>query len=363
MSRPRQSRKLSRLLPAGVLLCCLGPAKAVLAQDNHGGDPLYHLFGLDTLQDADWTRHFNIGALAGFNIRGRFSLNGTMNISGHNPAAGVFDDGYVIPDAGSSSGYTSDWGYQSASQYNAASGNLVMHSAATYTAATPANANHANGLDAGFELTYGDTDFKWGRAKVGWEFGFGLLPVKLTDNTTIPVTVSQNSYTFNTGGGPINDAPYNGGPNQFNGQLLGTNYTKGVSSTQNGQVTGTRTLDSLLYTIRLGPTMYWDLNRKMGLFLSAGPVVGLAQNRLSYNETITYNGSTAVNSGSYRSLSLVYGGYVGAVLTYHAPENADLFIGAQYMPLTSATVSGGGREARLQLSGAVYVSAGVNWSF
>jgi hypothetical protein len=33
------------------------------------------------------------------------------------------------------------------------------------------------------------------------------------------------------------------------------------------------------------------------------------------------------------------------------------------MPMTDATISGGGRECRLNLGGQVYFSIGVNWAF
>jgi hypothetical protein len=44
-------------------------------------------------------------------------------------------------------------------------------------------------------------------------------------------------------------------------------------------------------------------------------------------------------------------------------DNADIYLGAEYMPLGNASVSGGGRQAQLKLGGQVYVSMGVNWPF
>ncbi len=37
--------------------------------------------------------------------------------------------------------------------------------------------------------------------------------------------------------------------------------------------------------------------------------------------------------------------------------------GTLFMPLGRSTFSGGGRQARLDLNGAIYVSAGINWPF
>ena len=48
--------------------------------------------------DEDWTRHFRLGALVGLNIKARFTLNGPFNVSGNNPANGIYDDGYERED-------------------------------------------------------------------------------------------------------------------------------------------------------------------------------------------------------------------------------------------------------------------------
>jgi hypothetical protein len=51
---------------------------------------------------------------------------------------------------------------------------------------------------------------------------------------------------------------------------------------------------------------------------------------------------------------------------YHIKDddkNGDLYISAQYMPMTDAIIGGGGREGRLNLGGQVYISAGINWPF
>ena len=60
---------------------------------------------------------------------------------------------------------------------------------------------------------------------------------------------------------------------------------------------------------------------------------------------------------------MVYGGYVTAALMYHAVEKGDFYVGVQYMPLSSMSVNGAGREARLNLAGGLYFSAGFNWPF
>jgi len=60
---------------------------------------------------------------------------------------------------------------------------------------------------------------------------------------------------------------------------------------------------------------------------------------------------------------VVYGGYINVMATYHAEENGDIYLGVQYMPLGSSSLSRGGREASIDLEGQVYISLGVNWLF
>src|SRR5271157_5716032 len=92
-------------------------------------------FGLHKVTaDDDWTRHFRVGAVVGLNISASFNEHGLFNISGNNAAGGIYDDGYVREDqTGNAGGYTSYWGYNDASQYNAAAQTLSMHSTTSYS--------------------------------------------------------------------------------------------------------------------------------------------------------------------------------------------------------------------------------------
>ena len=60
---------------------------------------------------------------------------------------------------------------------------------------------------------------------------------------------------------------------------------------------------------------------------------------------------------------MIYGGYVNATLIYHAVEGGDFYLGAQFMPMSDATFSGGGQTGRLNLGGQIYVTFGINWPF
>ncbi len=353
-----------RAVLAGCLLgCLLGIGLKASAQPDVDGHPDSSAFYLIPPDTDDWTRHFHIGAMVGLNISGNFHLNGNLGVSGSNPGKGIYDDGYVRTDqTGNSGGYTGYWGYNNASQYNAAAHTLTMQAITGFSANESASANA--GPSAGFDLAYGANYWYWKHARVGWELGFGLLPVKITDSQPLSATVNQSTYVFNTGNLTLPGAPYRGGPSGtgpvISGSPISTTNTSGVGA----MATGTRSLDAIIYSIRLGPSFDWDLGEHVGMSLSAGPVLGVVSGEYSYNEVLTGSGiSPAHNSGSFDSLQVEYGGYFNATFMYHITQSADFYVGAQYMTMTDYSISGGGRSARLDLGGQVYLSAGISWPF
>jgi hypothetical protein len=307
-------------------------------------------------KDDDWTRHFRIGAFVGMNISANFSMKGTFNLPGNNAANGIYDDGYVRTDnTGNAFGQTGYWGYNSASQLSSSS--LTMQNATSYT--TSGSSQESGSVFPGFDMAYGGNLWNWGRTRIGWDLGFGLLPISITDNSSMSASVSQTTYTFNTGGIVVPGAPYRGGFNRQGEPTISTNSTSSSSSSLE-TITGSHTLEVMLYTVRLGPSLYWDLNQYLGLSAGVGPAVGIVSGDYKFDEIVP---GGARNHGQVGGTDLVYGGYVNASLMYHVTKNGDFYVGVQYMSLGNATISGGGREGRLNLGGQVYISAGINWPF
>jgi len=319
-----------------------------------------------TSEDDDWTRHFRIGAMVGFNISANFSTKGTFSIPGNNAANGIYDDGYVRVDStGNSFDYTGYFGYNSSSQLSGST--LTMHSIASYTASS--SSEGGSSVFPGFEMAYGGSLWDWGHTRIGWDLGFGLLPISINQQSSLTVSsVNQTVYTFNTGNTVVPEAPYQGGFTRYLGEATihpeFTTANNPISGPNNVSGSGSYTLDVMLYTVRLGPSFYWDLNEYIGLSASAGPAIGIVSGKYEYNETITVEGgSSTENKGQIDGTDVVYGGYVNASLMYHLVENGDLYLGVQYMPLGNASISGGGRQGQLNLGGQVYISAGINWPF
>lgn len=345
--------------------CLVGSASTAIAQPEIYGDPYSSRFILIPPGADDWTLHFRVGALVGFNISADFTSRGTFGVSGNNPAQGIYDDGYVRQDSESANdGLTGFWGYNNASQYNAAAQTLQMSATSSYS--TSSSSSESGQAFPGFELAYGDNYWYWKHARVGWELGFGMLFISnISDNQPMAATATQSMYTFNTGNIVVPGAPYQGGPSG-QGPLIPSSPFSTDSQTVSGTVTGTQNLDVNLYTIRLGPCFYWDVTDNIGVSLGAGPAIGIASGEYTFNENIIVNGITTHNSGKIESTEVVYGGYVNAAVMYHIEDNgkrADIYLSAQYMPLGDATFGSGGREAQLKLGGQIYVSAGINWPF
>jgi hypothetical protein len=241
-----------------------------------------------------------------------------------------------------------------------------MHAATSFSAT--GSSKEDGGAFPGFELAYGDNLWYWKHARVGWELGFGLLPISITDNSSFSApTVNQSVYTFGVGNPdgvpfPQGSTPYQGGPSGAGYPILDTPSSVTNSSTS-GTITGKHSLDVMLYTLRLGPTFYWDLTDHLSLSLGAGPAIGIVSGDYKYDEIITAGGVSANNSGRIGGTDFVYGGYVNATVLCHVVDNGDIYAGVQFMPMSNATISGGGRMGRLNLGGQLYFSVGINWPF
>jgi hypothetical protein len=311
----------------------------------------------------DWAKNFRIGVMAGFNIKANLKMSGdAFGVSGGH-TAGTYDDGYVLPDStGNADGKTWNWGYQNSSQVQ---GNqLFMHNSTTFEAEHSAN-NLKDEPYIGFDMAYGGILWRKSSIRVGWELGFGFLPIEIADSTPVGnVSVTRSRVYFNIPPGVIlPGAPYSGS-SQGPGPLIDNGAHPFDNETMNATLTGSHTLDVTLYTFKLGPTLFWDANRYIGVQIGAGPAFGLVSGNLRFDETLTFpDSSNAHNSGKVGSTEMTYGGYVNALVTVHLVKNGDLYIGAQYMPMGKVNIGGGGREAELDLKGQIYISAGINWPF
>jgi hypothetical protein len=326
----------------------------------------------------DWTRNFRVGLQLGINVSAEFKTGGQFGLSSGQPGtagAGLdhtYDDGYVLVDQnkrGAPDYYTSNWGYDSPAQFDGS--HLTFHSAksADINSATSRGKDDAPYL--GLDMAYGGSIGRWMKARLGWEVGFSFLPVVIKDSRNLSGTFVTTTHQFNTEGtkGPIvvpginTSDGYHGGPSGFGTQLPNIATDVGDQTTT-GTITGTRSLDVHLLTLRLGPTLYWNLHPRWAVSASAGGAIGLVTGEYRFDEIASLSsGSATPLSGKFGKTELSYGGYVSAIALYHVQPDADLFLGAQFMPLTDVTFRKSGREAKLDLGTGLYFTAGINWPF
>ena len=335
---------------------------------------LSHLFNLGKSDQSQWTRHFRLSAVMGLNFRGKVETAGTFAFSGNHPgAAGVsgqdhfYDDGYVRVDAtGNKNGQTWYWGYQGGStQYVPGDDRIYFHAAESYTVS--GSAEPGSGAEAGFELAYGGKVRQGERSSLGWEFGFGFMPIGIKDQRTLGgVSATRITHSYPTAGIVVPAGPYQGtysGP----GALLNDvaqNETIGAGTVTGLNLVGTRELEATLYSLRLGPTWQWDPHPRISTLLGAGAALGIVSGDLKMFESVQFpDGTMGVNAGRHSGTELTYGGYLSAALLLHTVENGDLYLGVQYLPMSSATFRAAGRRAQLDQVQAVYFSIGIHWPF
>jgi hypothetical protein len=311
--------------------------------------------------DPDWLFHVRAGALIGLNIKANFSANGQFNLAENLPA-GVYDDGYVHTDqTGNAQGLTSYWGYQNPSQVDSGTHTLLMHQTTTFSATSSGSGNDTPYFGA--ELAGGGNLWTHDQWRVGWELGCGVLPISIRNEQSQPVNVNRNAFAFDTGNIVVPTAPYNGGPSGI-GPLINAAGVAVGSEVVAGSFSGSQTLDATLVAIKLGPTLFWDLSRYVGLQAGLGPAVGIVPGSLKFDETVLLpDGTTPHNSGKVSSTEVTFGGYVNALATFHVIKNADIYLGAQYLPLGNVSFGGNGRNADLKLIGQINFMAGINWPF
>jgi hypothetical protein len=305
-----------------------------------------------------WIRHFRAGVLIGVNIDAEFSQSGTFGTAPQ--PAGVYDDGFVQRDnTGNAGGVTANWGYNSSAQYDASGETLTFNRSSGFKVndASTANSDPQFGLD----LAYGGTLKRIGKTWISWEAGFSLVPITVEGDSSADSFLTQQTFRYSTTGLIVALAPYTGSPS--GGPVLGTNVVGSTQSTTSGTLTASRTIEAMLYNLRLGPHFHWDLNPSWSIEAMGGFALGLVDGEYRYDERLSSPTGVSSTSGDLDQTSWLYGGYAGVLTQIHVERNAYFYGSAQFMSLGNVGFSGGGREATLRLDQGLYFSVGFTWLF
>lgn len=344
---------------AGLVLCALGAT-----------------FGSGHAQDDDITLDRNrlwVNARFAFNVSARI-----RTLSPPPPATPpLYDDGFVLPDSsGSTDGLTWYWRYDQPNQIDAAGTTLSLHRA-TGSPRTGTTETLEGDPHAGFELLYGHVlGFfnlsKTRQAAWGIAGGFSALDVNLERTSDVAGTVSRQTYAYSLGGTVVPTAPYSGtfsGP----GPVLGTAGSPLVVPVPAGPVnvaatsTQTSQIDALALGVKLGPFVELPISRRLSINVGAGLAAVDVLNTFSFNETIRLTGASggppSPRNEEYRHDEWLLGFYAQATISYAINYSLGVFAGIQYQNLGEATVTGGGKEAALDLGQAYELILGIRASF
>jgi hypothetical protein len=323
----------------------------------------------------------------GLNITVDFKkLGGLAAIGNPGPATGVanrtYDDGsYNRPDvSGSLDGYTWNWGYQNANQIQGNS--IIMESSSSPN--NGVSPDRQNDPQHGLELSYSRQLYRDNKYRFGVEAAFGWTTIDIADSHAVHTTVNRlvDSYAVPGGVYVVPAAPYNGttnGPGPLLTAALGPAATDPSHRTittipQDALVTGKRTLNSSIYTLRLGPYVEVPVYKKLSFTLGGGLTLMLGDTDFSYRETVTIidSGVTSpLRSGSVSQTDFLVGGYVEGTLSYALTREMSVFTGVQYQAAGQSVndthkVNGQAvtqKESVLDLGQSIMVVFGVSYSF
>lgn len=342
-----------RLLP---LTTCILSAAPLCAQEAVPYD-----FDDPTIQK----NRISVGVKFAFGITGQF-----RNVSYAPTVAPNYDDGFVRPDvSGMADGKTWNWGYSDNSQVSGDS--LLMH-----TVDTSPRDGSAQDLDndimPGVELTYGRELKRWplknDRAIIlGAEVAISALDVEFEEHDTLSGNARRTTSSYGLEGVVPPGAPYSG---TFNGPGPLINVLP--SSVTTDSVSVISKLDarvrSHVYGLRLGPFVELPIVGRFNLQVSAGAAMMYANTSMRFTETLSFNDSEAglppvSSEQDYSEGEFLFGFYGRALAGYDLNPSLRVFLGIEYMSLGETTVTGGGKEATLQLENAFQGVAGVQLLF
>lgn len=323
------------------------------------------------VQAADFSgdSRWGLRAQFGFNIKADFTDVRPI-VSAVPPQAGTgidrnYADGYVRVDSnGNAGGTTWNWGYQNASQYdNTGAGAIVMHAASGVSGSDIRGATGSQ-PQLGWELSYGKDFGILGHSWWGLEAALGVLDLDLSSKASVRGTATSIADSFGLGGVIPPLASYNGtfnGPGPLLDEAPGSRTTSQVASL----TAGTRDLQSLVVSLRLGPYLHYPINNQWSLSLAAGPALAFLSSDFKFNERTTAGGSTLLNrTGSVSDSAFSFGGYVDGRIHYQFRDKRwGLFGGAQYRYLQNTDLTAAGKRATLRMGAGIWTEFGVSYTY
>lgn len=335
------------------------------------------VFAADNLDDDDQSGWF-------IRLGGRISSGVKAELRDTKPVsaitAGVYDDGYVLPDSGGSATLTQNWGYQNASQVQNGGNDLVMHQLqggprVGNRTGLENNPLYGGELVGGFEFVRFDIGRR--EAKFGFELGYSYSQLSIKDHATDSRTATfiTDTYALDAAvpGSPIS-VPPPGYAGSFDGNpagspVIGLVKRSGTSSLEDGTSTLDTRLDSDFHTLRLGPWIEIPLSGRVNLALSLGYCTIYSSSELNLNESVSYANPAAQAqapasiSGHYLRTHWSPGGYAQLRATYRLTKHVGVYVGGDFQYNTGVTIDAPGRQAKIDFGTTYGAVAGVSFGF
>ncbi len=312
---------------------------------------------------------FNFSARAAYGITAQFKSVATISAGAAprytpNYAPYNYDNGYVLTDAsGNAGGQTWYWGYDSASQVSG--NNILMSRSTTVSAGSDSTLDSRPGF--GGEISFNRLLLTREDARIGLEVGLSYLNLGLSGDSlsTATTTRTTDAYPFTPGTTPPAAPPAYQGTYNGPGFLLGASPSSSLTEVlASAAVSGHQKFDANLIGFRVGPYVEFPLIDRIGMSLSAGFALAWVSSTASWTDNVTQpGGGFSTLSGSGSDSRLLYGGYLGGLITVQISEHWSAGAGAQYQNLGNYQTSASGRTVEVNFTKGIYAVLSVGYSF
>jgi hypothetical protein len=316
-------------------------------------------------QPEDSGYYFRLGGLARFGVK--------ASITGARPVlpTGVYDNGFVLPDAGSApggpvSGKTWNWGYKSASQIQ---GNDLAFSRYDNVPAMGHSDVSVSSPLFGGELVGGIDMIEFNifdhTAKLAVELGYNFSSFSSHLNATTSGTSTYTVRTFSYNGVVLPQAPYAGTP-QGPGPLIDFNPSSENVFTSSATTIFGGSLESYFHEIRLGPALNVALNGRITLGFGAGYSSVFADSTLRYNESATFsdpNTPSFAGHGDINKAKWSPGAYAELRAAYQINRHLSAYLGGDIAYHKDVTFGDNSYQVKLNLGSTYGVKLGLGYRF
>ena len=307
---------------------------------------------------------FSVGYLLTWNVSVQFKNSGSSLFPG--PPPGHYDNGYVLQSSrGNVDGYTWNWGYRRASQYDAANDRLIMSRSSVVPGAGFASQSTSasdvyQGVEFGFHRVLWEQPDQ--EVRVGIEASFSYASMEFHDARTQPADLITSRTAYALDGIHLPPAPYNGtysGP----GPLINNNpqALSSVTAVNGATIVSERTLDLDMFNLRFGPRLTVGLAPRLSAMLSFGLDVIMAHGNFTYHDTVQQLGLDL--KGHQEQFSLLPGAYLGLGLGYQFSERWGVVYQVHFQYNGAYEQGMGGRGVQLNLDPSISQTLGISYSF